>query len=186
MLKCFQRLYFEEKKSFIRLLLEKNNFCHLSFLFSHHFNIFTFQKTCEQATTSVCEKNLHKISDIALVAAVPRRSFVLDFKIGSLCCHPLTEHSLPWATSLYPTLTILNVFKCFLHKKTLLFGDLPEVVRWYSSITLFVIRTQLLPATHSEVHVRHLTTIPWGCSFIFGTVFYRLWMPLPTRPVWNP
>lgn len=134
-------------------------------------------------------KNLHRISNNGLVA-VPRRSFVLDFKIGSLCCHPLTEHSLPWAASLLPY-CLFHTHKSellptlFTLKKTLLVGCSPEVVDWYCSINLFVIRARLLPVAHSEVFSKllaHIATTPWSCSFIFSTV-YRLWMPLPAGPV---
>lgn len=79
----------------------KSSFCHLSFFCSLTIPISSHLIQLVYKLQLLYMKNPHRIGDNVLVA-VPRRSFVLNFKIGSLCCHPVTEHSLPWAASLLP------------------------------------------------------------------------------------
>lgn len=92
MLKCFQRLYTLKKKVHTAASGKTTfvicHFCFRTISISSHF-IKLVNKL-----QLLYMKNPHRISNNSLLA-FPRRSFFLDFKIGSLCCHPLTEHSLP-------------------------------------------------------------------------------------------
>lgn len=115
-LKCFQRLYFEEKSSYGRFW--KINFCHLSFLFPHIFNLFTFHKTCEQAATSVHEKSSQnkrqRLGCCAEKVICPRlQDWVLVLSSVNWAFPPLSCIT-PTLLSFF-TFTILNFFKCFSH-----------------------------------------------------------------------
>lgn len=151
-LKCFQRLYFEEKSSYG--LFWKINFCHLSFLFPHNFNLFTFHKTCEHAATSVHEKSSQnkrqRLGCCAAKVICPRlQDWVLVLSSVNWAFPPLSSIT-PTLLS-FPHSQIWTSSNAFHIKKTLLVGCAPEVVDWYCSINLFVIRARLLPVAHSEV-----------------------------------
>ncbi len=94
-LKCFPRLYTLKKK------VNTAASGKITFVICHFVSIFSHLIKLVNKLRPLYMKNPHRISNNSLLA-VPRRSFFPNFQIGSLCCHPLTEHSLPWAASLLP------------------------------------------------------------------------------------